>query len=65
MTGMLVRPADAVAFAAAVRRLIIDRGRRAAFAEAAQRRARTEHDLSTAARRLATAIEMVWRAPPA
>src|SRR6266446_66018 len=65
MTGMLVRPGDAVAFAAAVRSLIIDPGRRAAFAEAAQQRARTKHDLSTAARRLATVIDMVQRAPPA
>lgn len=64
VTGMLVRPGDAVAFAAAVRRLIIDPGSRAAFAEAAQQRARTKHDLSTAARRLATVIEMVQRAPP-
>ena len=65
MTGMLVRPGDAVAFAAAVRSLIIDPGRRAAFAEAAQQRARTKHDLSTAARRLATVIDMVQRASPA
>jgi hypothetical protein len=54
-----------VAFAAAMRNLIIDRGRRAAFAEAAQQRARTKHDLSIAARRLATVIDMVQRAPPA
>jgi glycosyltransferase involved in cell wall biosynthesis len=65
LTGMLVRPDDAAAFAAAVRSLIIDPGRRAAFAEAAQQRARTEHDLSTAARRLATVIDMVQRATPA
>jgi glycosyltransferase involved in cell wall biosynthesis len=65
LTGMLVRPDDAAAFAAAVRSLIIDPGRRAAFAEAAQQRARTEHDLSSAARRLATVIDMVQRATPA
>jgi len=54
-----------VAFAAAVRSLIVDPGKRAAFAEAAQQRARTKHDLSTAVRRLATVIDMVQRAPPA
>ena len=64
LTGLLVPPGDAPAFAAAVRSLIIDRGRRAAFAEAAQRRARTEHDLTSAARQLAIVIDVVRRAPP-
>jgi glycosyltransferase involved in cell wall biosynthesis len=64
-TGLVVRTGDVAAFAAAVRSLIIDRGKRAAFAEAAQRRVRAEHDLSTAARRLAGVIDMVQRAPPA
>jgi glycosyltransferase involved in cell wall biosynthesis len=62
MTGLLVPPGDAVAFAAAVRSLIIDRGRRAAFAEAAQRRVRAEHGVSTAARRLASVIDAVGSA---
>jgi hypothetical protein len=39
--------------------LIIDQGRRAAFAKAAQNRARAEHDLAIAARRLADVIDAV------
>jgi glycosyltransferase involved in cell wall biosynthesis len=62
-TGLLVPPSDAVAFAAATRSLIIDRGKRANFAEAARRRVRTEHDLSNAARQLAGVLDMVQRAP--
>ncbi len=65
ITGLLVPPGDALAFAAAVRSLIIDRGRRAALAEAAQHRARTEHDLPIAARRLAMVIDTVRRELPA
>jgi len=61
-TGLLVPPGDAIAFATAVRGLIIDRDRRAAFAEAAQRKVQTEHDLWSAARRLGAAIEMLGRA---
>ena len=60
-TGLLVSPGDAAAFAAAVRDLIIDRDRRAAFAEAAHRKVQTEHDLSSAARHLGAAIEMLGR----
>jgi glycosyltransferase involved in cell wall biosynthesis len=64
-TGLLVPPGDAPAFAAAVRSLIIDRGARAAFAEAARRRARMEHDLPIAARRLAAVLDTVRREFPA
>jgi glycosyltransferase involved in cell wall biosynthesis len=60
-TGLIVPAADVKAFAAAVRSLIIDRDKRAAFAEAAQQRARAEHDLSTAADRLAAVIDAVRR----
>jgi glycosyltransferase involved in cell wall biosynthesis len=56
MTGLLVSPGDAPAFAAAARSLIVDSVRRAAFAEAARRRVRAEHDIPTAARRLAAVV---------
>ena len=59
VTGLLVPLGDAPAFAEAVRSLITDHSRRSAFAEAARRRVAAEHDLSTAARRLNAAIEMV------
>ena len=52
ITGLLVPPSDAPAFARAVRSLLVDCLRRAAFAEAARRRVRAEHDISSAARRL-------------
>jgi glycosyltransferase involved in cell wall biosynthesis len=55
-TGLLVAPGDAAGFAAAVRSLIVDRDRRAAFAGAARRHALAEHDLAAAAGRLAAAI---------
>src|SRR5215472_1234033 len=58
-TGLLVPADDAQAFAAAVRSLIVDRNKRAAFAEAAQERTRTEHDLYTVADRLALVIDTV------
>jgi glycosyltransferase involved in cell wall biosynthesis len=58
VTGLLVPPGDAPAFAAAVRRLISDSGRRAALAATARKRVRTEHDISTAARRLDAVIRM-------
>jgi glycosyltransferase involved in cell wall biosynthesis len=57
VTGLLVAPGDPVAFAAAVRELILDHSRRAAFAEAARRHVRQSHDLSAAAHRLAAVID--------
>jgi glycosyltransferase involved in cell wall biosynthesis len=62
VTGLLVPPGDAVAFAAAVRDLVVDSGRRAALAEAAWQRVRAEHDVSSAARRLDAIIAMVRQA---
>lgn len=64
ITGILVPPGDAPGFAAAVRSLIVDPSRRAAFAEAARRRVRVEHDISVAAGQLATLIDRLRRAPP-
>jgi glycosyltransferase involved in cell wall biosynthesis len=57
VTGLLVAPGDPVAFAAAVRELMLDHGRRAAFAEAARRHVWLSHDLSGAADRLAAVID--------
>jgi glycosyltransferase involved in cell wall biosynthesis len=57
VTGLLVAPGDPVAFAAAVRELMLDHGRRAAFAEAARRHVWLSHDLSAAAHRLAAVID--------
>jgi glycosyltransferase involved in cell wall biosynthesis len=56
-TGLLVPPADAAAFAAAVRRLILDHGLRARLAAAARRRVLHQHDLPSAARRLGAVID--------
>ena len=50
-TGLLVPQGDAGAFAAAVRALL-DSGRRAAFGQAARRRALARHDIAAAAGRL-------------
>lgn len=61
VTGLLVPPGDASAFADAVRSLVIDSGRRAAFAAAARQRVRAEHDISTAARQLDAVIAMLAR----
>lgn len=61
ITGLLVPPGDALAFAAAVRSLILDRGQREAFAKAARRRVLLEHDLPAAARRLAAVIDALGR----
>ncbi len=55
-TGLLVPPGDVGAFAAAVRRLIEDPARRAAFGEAARYKAMREHDLASAAARLAAML---------
>ena len=51
-TGLLVPPGDALAFAAAVRRLVVNSGQRMAFGAAARRHVLLEHDLPIAARRL-------------
>jgi glycosyltransferase involved in cell wall biosynthesis len=61
VTGLLVPPNDAPAFARAVRSLLVDRSRRAALAEAARRRVRAEHDISSAARRLNAVLDVVSR----
>jgi glycosyltransferase involved in cell wall biosynthesis len=55
-TGLLVPPGDALAFAAAVRRLIQGGEARAAMGVAARARVEREHDLPVAAARLAAAI---------
>jgi len=55
-TGLIVPVGDAAAFAAAVRSLIIDRGRRWALGAAARQRVLRDHDLPVAARRLADVL---------
>ena len=59
VTGLLVAPGDALAFAAAVRGAILDSGQRSTFAKAARHRVLVEHNLPTAARRLAAVIDAV------
>ena len=59
VTGLLVAPDDALAFAAAVRSAIVDTGQRSTFAKAARQRVLVEHNLPTAARRLAAVIDAV------
>ncbi len=61
LTGLMVPPDDADAFAAAVRRLLLDRGTREAMAAAARAKVLREHDLPVAASRLAAAIERISR----
>jgi glycosyltransferase involved in cell wall biosynthesis len=61
-TGVLTPPADADAFAAAVRALLADPARRTGYGEAARDKVRREHDLPTAAARLAEIIEALTRA---
>jgi glycosyltransferase involved in cell wall biosynthesis len=56
-TGLLTPPGDIGAFAAAVRRLILDPEARATMGAAAQAKVRAEHDLPRAAERLAAVIE--------
>ncbi|MGH7047891.1 MAG: glycosyltransferase family 4 protein [Stellaceae bacterium] len=55
-TGLLVPPRDVASFAAAVRRLLLDRELRARLATSARRRVLAEHDIGAAARRLGTVI---------
>jgi glycosyltransferase involved in cell wall biosynthesis len=62
VSGLLVAPSDPLALATAVRSLILDGSRRAAFAAAARQRVRLEHDLAAAARRLAAVIDTLGRA---
>jgi glycosyltransferase involved in cell wall biosynthesis len=57
VTGVLVPAGDAEAFAAAARRLILDRSARGAMGLAAQQKVRHEHDLPVAAARLAALID--------
>src|SRR6516165_6692831 len=59
VTGLLVAPGDALAFAEAVRSAILDSRQRSAFAKAARQRVLIEHNLPTAARRLAAVIDAV------
>jgi glycosyltransferase involved in cell wall biosynthesis len=61
VTGLLVPPGDADAFAAALRQLILDPETRAAMAVAAQIKARRDHDLPAAAGRLAGLIDGLGR----
>jgi glycosyltransferase involved in cell wall biosynthesis len=65
VTGLLIPPGDAPAFAQAVRSLLLDRPRRAAMAEAARCRVRAEHDISSAARRLNAVFDAVLPGKPA
>lgn len=60
-TGLLVPPGDVAAFAAAVRRLILDGDSCAAMGAAAWIKVRREHDLPVAAARLAAVIERLGR----
>lgn len=60
-TGLLVPPGDAAAFAAAVRRLIVDRDARVAMGAAAREKVACEHDLPAAAVHLAAAIGRLGR----
>jgi glycosyltransferase involved in cell wall biosynthesis len=56
VTGLLAPPGDAAGFAAAARRLIVDRALRERCAAAARRQVLAEHDLPAAADRLAAMI---------
>jgi glycosyltransferase involved in cell wall biosynthesis len=60
-TGLLVPPGDAGAFAAAVRRLILDPETRTRMGAAAQAKVQIEHDLPQAAAQLSALIERLGR----
>ena len=55
-TGLLVPPGDVIAFAGAVRRLILHSRMRSAMGAAARAKVEREHDLPAAARRLAAVL---------
>ncbi|HUC71051.1 MAG TPA: glycosyltransferase, partial [Stellaceae bacterium] len=57
LTGLLVAPGEAAAFAAAVRRLLVDCDLRRRFGDAARRRVSARHDLAAAAARLGGVID--------
>lgn len=59
VTGILAAPGDIAAFAAGVRRLIVDPSLRRRYSVAARRRVLAEHDLPAAAARLGAVIEAV------
>jgi glycosyltransferase involved in cell wall biosynthesis len=61
MTGLLVPPGDLAAFAAAVRRLILDPEARTRMGLAAKAKVRREHDLPQAAAQLSALIERLGR----
>jgi glycosyltransferase involved in cell wall biosynthesis len=63
VSGLLVPPGDAGAFAAATRRLIRDPDARIRLGAAARRHVRRKHDLPAAARRLAAVIDALTDAP--
>ena len=65
VSGLLVAPGDAAAFAGAVRRLLAEPDERRVFGEAARRRVVAEHDLPAAAARLAAVIGALRRADAA
>jgi glycosyltransferase involved in cell wall biosynthesis len=56
VTGLLVAPGDAAAFAAAARRLLAGRDLRRRFGRAARHQVVAEHDLPAAASRLGAVI---------
>jgi glycosyltransferase involved in cell wall biosynthesis len=60
-TGVLTPPHDVAAFAAAMRRLILDNEGRVAMGAAAQAKVAREHDLTAAAARLAAVIDGLGR----
>jgi len=60
-TGLLVPPGDAAAFAAAIRRLIVNNDLRVKMGVAARAKVEREHDLPVAAARLAEIIDRLGR----
>jgi len=60
-TGLLVPPGDVAAFAAAMRRLIVNNDLRVKMGVAARAKVEREHDLPVAAARLAEIIDRLGR----